>query len=603
VPIVDTPAAIDDLVADNAPAASNVTRSAAKIAALIAAVNANSAYWATPEQYGAVADGVTDCTAAVNAAHAALFAAGGGILLWGKGTYVVNGRITLPNDGTLVGIVGAAGVPITWHGVGNDTDCAAGALKTPKGTNVKLAFQDAAGWAGTGGRLQALGRATFKVRDLNFTSPDTPVGVASTPFIFASQASLDIDSSVSFWGPSNRKTTNADCDAIVLGGTVATIDNSNGSAFQGYATNLDGFYCSAIRRSVYCRTYVNGIKIRGPVMWITCGTNLANGAAIELDGSADNCAGNYIEAPLTELVSGYTYAIKLTKAVFNTIVAPNAYDAGAVVAAVVRCDVGAYNNIILAGMQLSAKAGVERPTLSEDATVAGKNVIISNRFTERTRFLSMSAGAAGYPNIFDETQFTGQAATIFQPGGATGTNTAAVGYQILRPGAAASSPGVSAYKMDVNGAATFSDPNSATSGNVTVSASGQVESWQQGKSWGFNGRAGGNMTWDTGTGGSVAAIKAVNIQFKTHTGALMVKVQAAAGGVGEGFEFGSASDVSLYRLSATALKTPQKLITGAGLGVGNSAAATTLGAVVKKMEVFDATGASLGFIPIYDAIT
>jgi hypothetical protein len=39
------------------------------------------------------------------------------------------------------------------------------------------------------------------------------------------------------------------------------------------------------------------------------------------------------------------------------------------------------------------------------------------------------------------------------------------------------------------------------------------------------------------------------------------------------------------------------------LGIGNSAAAATLGSVVKKMEVFSSTGVSLGFIPIYDAIT
>lgn len=32
-------------------------------------------------------------------------------------------------------------------------------------------------------------------------------------------------------------------------------------------------------------------------------------------------------------------------------------------------------------------------------------------------------------------------------------------------------------------------------------------------------------------------------------------------------------------------------------------AATTPGSVVKKLEIFDATGVSLGFIPIYDAIT
>lgn len=39
-----------------------------------------------------------------------------------------------------------------------------------------------------------------------------------------------------------------------------------------------------------------------------------------------------------------------------------------------------------------------------------------------------------------------------------------------------------------------------------------------------------------------------------------------------------------------------------GIGVRNSAPATTPGAVVRKMEVFDASGASLGFVPIDNTI-
>lgn len=39
------------------------------------------------------------------------------------------------------------------------------------------------------------------------------------------------------------------------------------------------------------------------------------------------------------------------------------------------------------------------------------------------------------------------------------------------------------------------------------------------------------------------------------------------------------------------------------LGVGNSAAATTPGTITNKIEVFNAAGASLGFIAVYDAIT
>lgn len=42
---------------------------------------------------------------------------------------------------------------------------------------------------------------------------------------------------------------------------------------------------------------------------------------------------------------------------------------------------------------------------------------------------------------------------------------------------------------------------------------------------------------------------------------------------------------------------------GGNLGVGNSASASSLGTVVKKIEIFNAAGTSLGYIPIYDAIT
>ncbi len=46
-----------------------------------------------------------------------------------------------------------------------------------------------------------------------------------------------------------------------------------------------------------------------------------------------------------------------------------------------------------------------------------------------------------------------------------------------------------------------------------------------------------------------------------------------------------------------------KVLSTAGLGVGNSVAGTTLGTVTKSIEVFDAAGASLGFVAVYDAIT
>ena len=45
-----------------------------------------------------------------------------------------------------------------------------------------------------------------------------------------------------------------------------------------------------------------------------------------------------------------------------------------------------------------------------------------------------------------------------------------------------------------------------------------------------------------------------------------------------------------------------KMLAEEGIGVGNSAAATVPGTVTKKIEVFDAAGASIGFLAVFDAI-
>jgi hypothetical protein len=63
-------------------------------------------------------------------------------------------------------------------------------------------------------------------------------------------------------------------------------------------------------------------------------------------------------------------------------------------------------------------------------------------------------------------------------------------------------------------------------------------------------------------------------------------------------------DTTLYRSGADMLRTDDKMIAVAGLGAGNSATVTgTLGAMVRRVEIFGASGGSLGFIPIYSTIT
>jgi hypothetical protein len=63
------------------------------------------------------------------------------------------------------------------------------------------------------------------------------------------------------------------------------------------------------------------------------------------------------------------------------------------------------------------------------------------------------------------------------------------------------------------------------------------------------------------------------------------------------------ADTTLYRNAADQLKTDDKFLATAGIGVGNSAAASAVGTLVKKVEIFDASGNSLGFVPVYSSIT
>jgi len=117
------------------------------------------------------------------------------------------------------------------------------------------------------------------------------------------------------------------------------------------------------------------------------------------------------------------------------------------------------------------------------------------------------------------------------------------------------------------------------------------------------------------TGGAGTATVSTPVQGAAAAGGITFRVKEAGESAsrvelsGDGvlrFGSGSASlDARIKRRAANVLgmDTGDKLTGVAGLGAGNDAAATTPGSVTKKIEVFDEDGASLGFIPIYDAIT
>lgn len=61
-------------------------------------------------------------------------------------------------------------------------------------------------------------------------------------------------------------------------------------------------------------------------------------------------------------------------------------------------------------------------------------------------------------------------------------------------------------------------------------------------------------------------------------------------------------DTVLYRKNTNEIKTDGKFIAGS-LGVGNATNASNPGSIVKRIEIFDANGNSLGFVPVYASIT
>lgn len=111
---------------------------------------------------------------------------------------------------------------------------------------------------------------------------------------------------------------------------------------------------------------------------------------------------------------------------------------------------------------------------------------------------------------------------------------------------------------------------------------------------------GGTMT---GTINATLANAATVALGSLVTGDTFDRFRRYASGLQEWGPGNAARDTNLYRLSANVLATDDKFVAAAGIGVGNSAAATTPGSVVRRIEVFDATGASLGFIPVYSSIT
>jgi hypothetical protein len=245
-------------------------------------------------EYGAVGDGVTDDTAAIQAALDAAAAANGGTIFVPTGTYLCESAITWPSF--VSGVRRQRPIRLTGAAPSNTFGFAAsgGAILDLRG--------------GVDGKLELLGHGYAEIDHLTITDG----GGSAVPFIFVTNTVVRIHD-CSFRG--SKVGALCDQDAIIMGGTGTDDDGTTAGPFQGYGSVIADCEFQGIRRAVLAQRFANDISLRNLAVAGNCGTNLAGGAAIEIDGQAlgNDAHGTFINGGVIEM-GAYPYGIKQANA-------------------------------------------------------------------------------------------------------------------------------------------------------------------------------------------------------------------------------------------------------------------------------------------------
>ena len=332
--------------------------------------------------FGAVGDGVTDDTPAVQAAINSL-AALGGVVVIPEGHYIIDGQIVLPNYQHVSGILRQA--PIKLEGAGAYLAPRSESDLTPeRGSILDLRYGD-------GPKIATYGLGMLEATGVTFAH--LAMDVDDEPFIYTTGTTLHIHD-CAFYGRLGGL-GQAGNDAIVLGGTdPADPGGADPNApFQGYGTVIRDNFFNRIRRAVYGRVFANGVAFYGNTIWSGCGTDLPDGAAIEIDGDPDglssqSASGWYVAGNLIEMVN-YPYGIKIRESQRNAFIANNFFDPGAVVQAHYRFEDSGKLNYVLAGFHEDDKPFVEDHAIGNArSTVVDFHQNRESVYAQRQRFLN-----------------------------------------------------------------------------------------------------------------------------------------------------------------------------------------------------------------------
>jgi hypothetical protein len=156
----------------------------------------------------------------------------------------------------------------------------------------------------------------------------------------------------------------------------------------------------------------------------------------------------------------------------------------------------------------------------------------------------------------------------------------------------------------VSGAPTFTDPT-PTALNFASDASGQGQ-WQWAKSQVTCLTASGGNTVSVGMHIQINPSQPVDIDATASLWPTAVAIKIPAGTL-SAFElanvFQNLDSFVQAPLGVASTRAGQMLIAQGGLGIGNAVSATTPGSVVKKVQIFDNFGNSLGYLPVYSSIS
>jgi hypothetical protein len=311
--------------------------------------------------YGAAGNGMTDDTAAVQAAIQAAYDADGGVVLFGAKTYLISSQIVMPYSGA------SKMPPIMLMGLGSQgaSDMTAGVYK---GTILDMRATTAPA------KIDTRGAGLLKIEGINFT---TGLAGDTNPFIQTTNTALIIRD-CALIGDETQNTQTCVQDAIVLGGLLASRGMTANNGFQGYGTIIESCYFRKVRRGVFCRTWSNNVFIIRNTWDLSCGAADATSAAVDCTGLITNIIkGLVIRDNLFE-VTGYPYAIKMTYAADNLIEGNSFWDgSGTIGLGGILMDVGATGNIVICGFNGQSGLGGGMPTIVEDGSVTGKNMVLN----------------------------------------------------------------------------------------------------------------------------------------------------------------------------------------------------------------------------------